>query len=455
MSKLVELREQFEKKAKEQADLLAKGEALTQEDVLKAEALNGDLDKIQGDIEVFAKAGKLADAAKAREARLSQPAYQLPHPDGSKTFVAWQPAGETHIEDNRKGGVDIEQVGEGLIGAKAWQAIRQPDYRESFMSYLKAGWGGLSNVQQKTLQEGSDTAGGFLVPEDLMNAIVMKKPTPTRILNYVQTFTTSRDALTIPKVNWSTDDLYTTGIKVTWTGEVPASSTTSRVTDPVFGSVRIPVFTAMLSMPVTNDMLEDSAVALLPWVESRFAETIELTKDDRFLNGTGVGQPAGILLNPGGTNQPATVVSGNASALLADGIVALGYSLPEQYDDEARFVMNKTNTAKAVAQLKDTSNRYIWGMGYQDSGIVPPLRNRELLGYPVNFSGFMPNVGANNFPIIFGDFRGYYAVNRIGLSIQVLRELYAETNQVLLLGRIRFGGLVAEDWRLKVQKVST
>jgi HK97 family phage major capsid protein len=62
----------------------------------------------------------------------------------------------------------------------------------------------------------------------------------------------------------------------------------------------------------------------------------------------------------------------------------------------------------------------------------------------------MPNTGANNYPIIFGDLRGYYLVNRVGFSVQVLRELYAETNQILLLGRVRFGGGVGEEWRIKV-----
>ena len=73
-----------------------------------------------------------------------------------------------------------------------------------------------------------------------------------------------------------------------------------------------------------------------------------------------------------------------------------------------------------------------------------------LAGKPVVFSAFMPNVGAANNVMIYGDPRGYYLVNRIGFSVQVLRELYAETNQILLLGRIRFGGKVVEGWRMKI-----
>jgi HK97 family phage major capsid protein len=224
------------------------------------------------------------------------------------------------------------------------------------------------------------------------------------------------------------------------------------VTDPVFGSVRVPVYTAMLSMPVTQDLIEDSAVALLPWIESRFSETIELLKDNMILNGSGVGQPAGILMNPGGTGQPSTVNVGASGAVTADGIISVGWSLPEQYDEQARWIFNKTVTGQAIAKLKDAENRYIWSMGTQDGGLSPSIQNRELLGYPVNYSGFMPDPANNAYPVIFGDLRGYYLVNRVGFSIKVLNELYAETNQVLLLGRVRFGGVVAEEFRLKIGK---
>jgi HK97 family phage major capsid protein len=67
----------------------------------------------------------------------------------------------------------------------------------------------------------------------------------------------------------------------------------------------------------------------------------------------------------------------------------------------------------------------------------------------------MPDVAANAFPIIFGDPKGYYLVRRIGFSVQVLNEIVATSNKVRVLGRLRIGGQVGEDWRLKIQKVST
>lgn len=358
---------------------------------------------------------------------------------GAGTLQGFTPAGED----------------EGVITEPQFKAIKTREYKAAFRQYLKVGINGLKSDEYKTLSEGTDSAGGFLVPEEMIQRIIQKAPTPTRVNGRVTRLQTSRDSLVMPKVNYTTDDIYTTGIRVTWTGEVPSSSTVHRVTDPVFGQTRIPIFTAMLSMPLTNDMVEDAMFPIIPFVTGKFQETVDILYDDKTLNGTGLGQPSGILLNPNGTDQPATVNSGGASTLTADGLSSLAFAVPEQYDEMSTFVMNKTSTAKAIAQLKDSQNRYLWGAGLQDSGLVPSLKNRTLLGYDVTLSGLMPNVAANAYPIIFGDLGGYALVNRVGFSVQVLRELYAETNQILLLGRLRFGGATIEPWKLKIQKVAS
>lgn len=363
-------------------------------------------------------------------------------------------SGHQLIERGEKGFRSLDADGEGFIDAKTLHAISQPEYKSAFRLYLRQGKNALNDIQLKTLQEGVDGAGGYLVPEDMLNVLISKMISPMRVASRVTTLNTSRDALTVPKVNYTADDIYTTGIRATWTGEIPSTATVHRVTDPVFGMVRIPVHTAMLSMPVTNDMIEDAMFPLVSWSTEKFSETIDILKDNMILNGTGIGQPAGILLNPGTTNQPAIVVSGNASLLTPDGLIDLAFSLPEQYDEKAAFILNKTNTALAISKLKDSNNRYLFGFGLQDSGLSVDIKGRPLLGYDTVLSALMPNIAANAFPVIFGDARGYYLVNRIGFSIQVLRELYAETNQILLLGRIRFGGVVAEPWKLKIQKVS-
>lgn len=423
---------------------------LAKEDALRLEELLNESDALKAQITSEGRLGHLNDWAGGGKG--------IPPMTSGAEIIGIKPAGATKISDGQVGRSRFlelqEAYGEGIFDTSALQKTGENDYRQAFKSYIRGGAERCNYQELKVLQEGADTQGGFLVPADILSRVIAREPTPTRIAARVTQLQTSRDQLLIPKINYSADNLYTTGMRVTWTGEVPASATAHRVTDPVFGQASVSIFTAMMSCPLTNDMIEDANFPIIGYLSGKFGETIDLLRDNMILNGTGVGQPMGVLFNPNATDQPATVISGSGSALTADGIVDLAFALPEQYDDNAAYIFNKTNVAAAIAKLKDTSNRYLWGSGVNDSGLDRGWKNRSLLGYPVILSGFMPNVGAGTYPIIFGDLSGYYLVNRIGFSVQVLRELYAETNQVLVMGRIRFGGACLEPWKLKVQVVS-
>lgn len=370
------------------------------------------------------------------------------------SLAGFQPAGSTTVEAKGGGVAVLDEEGPGsAYSGKLRSVLASTEYRDAYKTYLRKGVTGLAGAQVKVLQEGIDEQGGFLVPEDMLNRIIQRKPAPTRVAGRTTRIPTGRDRVSVPRVNYADDDTYTTGIRVTWTGEIPASATAHRVTEPKFGQLNIGVYTAMLSMPLTIDLVDDAAFPVATWSADKFNETIDLTRDDKVINGTGQGQPAGILLNPGAPDQPAVINSGNASALTADGLQDVAWSVPEQYDENSVWVFNKTSTGRNIARLKDASNRYLWAQ-FEQSGLVLPARDRPLLGYPVLFSPFTPNVAANALPAIFGDLSGYYFVDRVGFSIQVLRELYAEQGQIVMLGRLRFGGQVAEPWKLKVHKVA-
>ena len=256
----------------------------------------------------------------------------------------------------------------------------------------------------------------------------------------------------MPRTQYSTDDLYSTAFRTTWVGEIPSSDTAADVTDTdLFGTVGIDVYTAMMVASATNDMLEDSQFPIQGWIEEQYRQTDELLRDNMILNGSGVSQPYGILTNPGGAGQPEAVLSGSSAALSADAIIDLAYRIPEQYDENCYFVFNKTNTGRTIAKFKDANSYYLFADSMANRGIAS-ARPNNLVGYPFVYSGFMPDIGASNYPLIFGDLRGYYLVNRLGLSIQVLRETKAKRNQVEIIARTRFGGKTVEPFKLKIMK---
>lgn len=370
--------------------------------------------------------------------------------------------------------------GEAQVDKKAWREVKGFDaygrehtirynvpavvdrkgYGPAFEAYLRKGFADLGPEDRKTLTEGTDTAGGFLVGPDFHAELIKKIAGLTAIRPLARVVQVSRDIATWPRINYTTDNKYTSPVKMTWTGESPASATTARVTDPTFGLISIPVRTAMASMPISNDLIEDASFDLLGLASDLFAESFALGEDDVFINGptgsgtSGTSQPQGILaaVDDAAATGPASVVSGTTATLTADGIISLYYGLPAQYRRNAVFVMNSA-TMKVVEQLKDGQNRYII-TSLVNSSLANPQFD-TIKGKPVMVDEFVPDVSTNAYPIIFGDLSSYLIADRVGFSVQRLNELYAETNLTLLLARRRVGGQLVAPWAVKVQKVST
>lgn len=369
-----------------------------------------------------------------------------------------QAAGHADIEIG-KGGIDIVQHGQGIFTEKQWKTLNDPAYLKAFNLYVRnKGMDGLDSIERKTLQEGIDDQGGFFVPAEMLNRLIEKTPAPTRVAGRVSTFQTGKNALTMPKVVYATDDIYTTGVRATLTGEIPSSSTVHRVTEPVFGQTRIEIGTWMLSMPLTNDLIEDADFPLLSWAAGKFQETINLLKDNQILNGTGVGtNPWGIFRSPGSTDEPAVVLSSTANNIDANQLRGLPFDLPEQYiNANTCWVANRASFGKTVATMRAGGSTTTDGpFLFLDGQTFPGLVGRTpdtLVGYPLVYSAFCANIGDGAYPGVFGDLAGYYLVNRIGFSVQMIREKYAEENYQVMLGRLRFGGKVAEPYRMKIVK---
>lgn len=375
-------------------------------------------------------------------------------PMGTKAaHHGWREAGP----DEGMPAVDYDSWREVKVGNQTMrvyipEAVAQKGYASAFEAYLRKGYRDLGPQDRKTLTAGSDSAGGFLIPEDYHLEIIKKSAAMATIRANARVAQTSRDMAKWPRITYATDDKYTSGVRMTWTGESPSSSTVHRVTEPVFGLLTIPVHTAMASVPFSNDLLEDAAFDVLGIGSSLLGEAFALGENDAFINGNGVSRPMGILTEVDETDGPASVNSANAATLTSNGLIDLAYELPPQYENNAKWFMNK-GTEKVIRKLVGTtSGEYEWPV-VGNVGALGAVGS-ALLGYPIVREQFMPDVTTDAYPIVFGDMRGYLVLDRVGLSVQRLDELYAETNITLLLARRRVGGQLIEPWKVKVQKVS-
>jgi len=416
----------------------------------KSEFSSDDLAKVKSINDQIAVAKQQYDAVKAAQdekAWLSEPVNDLP---GN---VMYTKAGHTDVARSREE-MEVNHIGEGTFTKSVWEHMNSNAYKQAFGEYLRKGVTGLGRTALKDLEVGLDPQGGYFVTPEIINRVVTRLATPTRVAGLVTQLSTSRDAIEMPKVNYvDSNDIYSTGFRVTYTGETPTDNEGLVDDADLFGQTRIDVYTGMMKSRITRNMLEDAAIDIQGWIADKFDETIALERDRMILSGSGVNQPLGILSAIGTADAPRIVNSGNASLLTADGLIDLIDTLPEQYNENIKVVMNRVSTKRSVDKLKDLQNRYLFAYGYQDSGLAGS-RVDTLLGYPVVYSGFMPNVAANAYPVISGDWSGYYLVNRLGLSVQVLLEKYAENNKVGLVGRFRHGGRPVEPWKLIAHKVS-
>ncbi len=445
---LLLLKQKTEKREKAKA-LLAKTDA-TEAEIKEADSLIVEIenDEIEYDAQVKREQFESANETALNEAK-NTPVNGLPHPQSKDSGVqGFERDGEVVVD--LKTQKVLEESGFG-ISEKQMGAISTKSYRDAFVNMLrKKGEFNLGSTDLKSLAEGTDSAGGFLVPAQFLAQMIERERAMGSLGSQVTNLQTSSDKLIIPKNTYSASDKYTTGVRVEWTDE-EAELTEQNAKN--FGNVTIPVHTAMLYHDVTNNMLEDSAFDILRWLQMKFSETSDVVDEDLIINGDGQGKPSGILLNAGGANAPAVVNSGHATQLTADGLIDLAWTMPSRYNRNSRFVFNRTSAGRAIAKLKDGDDRYLFAAGVNSDGLAT-ARPQSLLGYPIEENDFMPDVAANAFPVIFGDLKGYYKVNRVGFSIQILREIVATHNKVRLLGRKRIGGQVCEDWKIRVQKIS-
>lgn len=445
------LAEQLAAKRTEFNDIFTKGDNASDEEVKRAETLVTEIDDLEGK---HASALRTEAFAEKNRERLDEmkntPVNNLPFSQRAPETTFEGKEGEIVVDTKSR---EIVEESGTKVADKVLAAICSKSYRDAFWKGIRGGVHSLSSNEIKTLSEGNDGSGGTTVPVQFLARLIAKKPTPTRIAERVTRLTTNSDKLEIPRVVYNEDDLYTTGMRVTWSGETTTSDE-HLVDDPEFGNIMIPIHKATMSMDVTENLLDDSAFNLESWIVDKFVETKALLYDHVVLRGDGRGKPAGMLINPGGENQPGIVVTGNANNVTADGLFDQAYAVPEQYDENCVWIFNKTKTGRAIAKLKDDTNRYLFGKGSQDDGIAS-ARPTELLGYPYLYSGFMPDPAANAFPTIFGDPRGYYFVERMLFSIVILNEIKALEGKKVIYGRVRIGGQMAEPWRMKIGKCST
>lgn len=303
--------------------------------------------------------------------------------------------------------------------------------RKAFGTYLRLGNNAPAD-ELKALTVSSDPGGGYLAPAEMSTEFVRELTLVSPVRTVASVRTTGAPSVKYPK---------RTGItNAAWEGEIddqPESTVT-------FGQAEIPVRQLTTYVDISNQLLADSAGQAEAEVNQALAEDFGKKEGAAFVNGNGVLAPEGFMSNADITYTP----TGHASLLQADSLITLMYALPAQYRNAGAWAMNGTTLA-TVRKLKDGQGNYLWQPSYQAG------QPETILGRPVVEMVDMPDVGANAFPIIYGDWSGYRIVDRLSLSILVNPYILATKGITRIHATRRVGGGVLQASKFRKLKIAT
>lgn len=362
--------------------------------------------------------------------------------------------GITAQQDDLVGMVAAHRIGGGA--GDGFSSASTVKAQKALVEFMKTG-NATSLMElspQAAMSSDSDPDGGYSVPAqiDLMIQQQMVEMSPMRRLASIVRVS-SQDYTKI---------IGRRGASSGWVGEREEREATD---SPVLGAVRPPIGELFAMPEITARLADDSLFDLSAFLQENVSDEFGVQEGAAFISGNGVNKPMGILSYDTASTVDASrafgtlqyVPTGVASALSdtddngIDALINLVAAVKPSYrvGPGVGWLMNST-TASVLRKLKsigDTKN-YLW----QESAIVG--QPSTLLGFPIYEDENMSDVGANAFPIAFGNFRrGYTIVDRS--EMRLLRDPYTRKGYVKFYFTKRVGGAVTDSNAIKLLKVST
>lgn len=154
--------------------------------------------------------------------------------------------------------------------------------------------GGYQAPKAKTMNTGTDTAGGVFVPHQVLYSSII--PSLEELAVIYQAGARRLDGI-VGELTWIVDQGGTAAFYIDNPSEESATETRD-----TFKTIKGQAHTMSARTRLTRDMLTQSAVAMEPWVRAQIAEQFALREDLSAFKGTGVGsEPRGIV-NVSGIN---------------------------------------------------------------------------------------------------------------------------------------------------------
>lgn len=243
-----------------------------------------------------------------------------------------------------------------------------------------------TRAAQQTVTEDTATKGGALVATDLQSPIDFLRPEPLMKKLGASYLTGLTGNLRFPKNEG--------GIVASWEGETDTTAESANV----YGYVDSVPKRLSVTVPISLQMLMQSSIDIEMYTIKEINAAIENKLDATAINGTGTGQPFGIL-NASGTNSVALGTNGAAPTwdMVVD--AETGTFVANANSSKMAYVVNPQTRGK-LKKTKHTAGDLNYLMD----------KTGEINGYPSVASNHVPSnlvkgtSGAVCSALIFGDF---------------------------------------------------
>lgn len=283
--------------------------------------------------------------------------------------------------------------------------------------------------------EGVGADGGFAVPPDFRQEIMIKVMGEDQLLSRTDQQTSSTNNFTFPK-DETTPWQQTGGILAYWDGEA-GQKTQSK---PSLGSETVKLNKLICLVPMTDELLED-APAMQNYLRKKAPEKINFLVNNAIINGTGSATPLGIL------NAASTIVvtpeSGQAADSVTYGnIVDMWTRLYSPLKQNAVWLVNDDVEAQL---MRMSFNGVSGGNVFPTPVYLPPgglsgAPYSTLMGKPVLPQQACPALG-NQGDIILTDLAQYLSLTKTGgIRSDVSIHLFFDYDVTAFRFVLRIGG---------------
>ena len=277
-----------------------------------------------------------------------------------------------------------------------------------------------------TATEGTGSAGGFLVPDELSSAIIAVRNRAGVSRQLCKVVGMSSDVMNIPKV--------TGGLTV----DYPAEAAAITASDQTWGQVALAAVKRAVIAKTSNELLFDSVINVIDDLAVAIGSAFAVQEDNELINGDGsasYGSESGILDAMGAASKVtmASTKTAFADITLAN-LNALVGTMPDKYYASASpaWLIGRIAWAANIQNLIYAAG----GNTLSDmaSGVAP-----QLLGFPVYISDQMPADAVSTCGALFGNFNdGVVIGDREDVEISVSEEAFWANDITAVKGTTRY-----------------